>query len=180
MCARNLQRGFTLIELALGGAITAFLLTGVAGLLVSTNGVAQRSHANLSASLTNRRSLERLADLMRGAATTSLAGFNAAGVATAPVFQIVTGLNAGNPVLSLPYTLQWQAVVASTPGITNPGEIVKIQGGVSTRIAANVPAGGFSVTQLGTSVRIHLSTYALMADGETALVSDDAMVCLRN
>src|SRR5262249_54899325 len=113
MRARTRQSGFTLLEMALGGAITAFVLTGVAGLLFSTNGLAQRSHANPPASATTRRSLERLADLMRGAAVTSLTGFNVAGVATTPVFQIVTGLNAGNPVLSLPYTLQWQAVVAS-------------------------------------------------------------------
>jgi hypothetical protein len=180
MRASNRQRGFTLIEMAIGGAVTACILTGVAGLFASSNGLANRSHADLSANLSSRRSLERLTDLLRCASAASITGFDVSGVATTPVFQTVTGLNAGNPVLSLPVTLQWQALTASVPGITNPGQLVKIQGGVATRIASNVPAGGFSITQLGGSLRIHLTTYASMADGETSLVSDDALVRVRN
>ena len=59
------------------------------------------------------------------------------------------------------------------PGYTT-SQLQKLdQGGTIT-------AGGFSITQLGGSLRIHLTTYASMADGETSLVSDDALVRVRN
>jgi hypothetical protein len=51
---------------------------------------------------------------------------------------------------------------------------------VTRCVAQNVPSGGFTVTQSGASLRIHLQTYAPSSSGETVYATSDTTVALRN
>jgi hypothetical protein len=176
---RRRARGVSMFETALGCSVLGSLALASGGVLSSTTGLGRRSHADLMACELNRRGLERVSNLMRSAAWSSLAGFNAGGVATAPQFQLVTGFSGGVVSLGSTNTMQWQTGQRCA-GVTNPGDIVWIVDGVTQRVAEHVESGGFTVTQSGNSLLIHLVTYAPMDNGEVARVSGDTMVQLRN
>src|SRR5687767_3690759 len=89
------ESGLSLVEAVLAAALLALISAGIGGVVSTTSGLANRSHVNLSANQTNRRALETLSDVIRAAAASTLSGFDADGVATAPQFQPVTGSTAG-------------------------------------------------------------------------------------
>jgi hypothetical protein len=173
------MRGVSMVETALALSVLASLALAGGNLLSSTTGVGRRSHADLVANEQNRRGLERASNILRSASGASLSGFNVSGVATALTFQTVTGMTAGAVTLSASATMQWQAGRACA-GVSFPGDIVVTVGGVSARVAEHVASGGFSVTQSGSSLLIHLVTYCPMSNGEVAYVSGDTLVNVRN
>jgi len=171
--------GFTVVETTIAVAISAGLLLGVGITLRTTTRLAERSRMNLVANEENRIALERISNSLRGAVSTTLTGFDVSGVATSPQFRTATGANNGAPILSTVAQLQWQAT-APVKGVANPGEVVLVQDGVSIRVAKRVPAGGFSVTQVGGGLLIHLDTFAPISDGGTSNATGDTFVRLRN
>jgi hypothetical protein len=173
------MRGVSMVETALALCVLASIGLAAGGVMSSTSGLGRRSHADLVANEQNRRGLERASNILRSASGASLAGFNVAGVASTLTFQTVTGMTAGAVTLSAAATMQWQAGRACA-GVASPGDIVVTVGGVSTRVAEHVAAGGFSVTQSGSSLLIHLVTYCPMSNGEVAYVSGDTLVSVRN
>ena len=145
----------------------------------ATSGLANRSHVGLSANQTNRRTLETLSDVIRPAASSTLSGFDAHGVATAPQFQPVTGAVAGMRQLGPVTRVEWRAT-APVQGIANAGELVVVRSGVAKRVPGIVPSGGFTVTLAGSALHIHVQTAAVTTSGATTLVSGDTSVTLRN
>jgi len=173
------MRGVSMFETALALSILASIGVAAGGVMSSTSGLGRRSHADLVANELNRRGLERASNMLRSASGASLSGFNVSGVATTLNFQTVTGMTAGAVTLSPAATMQWQAG-RPCAGVSFPGDIVVTVGGVSTRVAEHVASGGFSVTQSGSSLLIHLVTYCPMDNGGVAYVSGDTLVSVRN
>ncbi len=179
---RRLRRsaGFSMVESAVALAFFAGLAAAMGGVFATTTGLTNRVHADVSSGLSNRRSLEHIADLLRGASGDTMSGFDATGVATTLRFQWVTGMSGNLPVYSSTATLKWSATPTSVTGVSSPGEVVMEQGGVTRRVAARVPSGGFYVTQSGNGVSIHLETYAPLVNGGVSRASGDTFVSLRN
>jgi len=172
-------RGVSMLETTVACSVLASMALAVGGVMNSTQGLASRTHAELVASEKNRRGLEHIADILRSGSVGSLSGFSGFGVATAPQFNPVVGMAAGAPTLGPATTLQWQAGPACN-GVANPGQIMMTAAGVTRCVAQNVPSGGFTVTQSGSSLRIHLQTYAPSSNGETVYATGDTTVALRN
>jgi hypothetical protein len=177
--ARRREAGLSLLEAVLVAALLALISAGIGGVVSATGGLANRSHVGLSANQTNRRTLETLSDVIRPAATSTLSGFDAHGVAVAPQFQAVTGTTGGARQLGPVTRVEWRAI-APVHGVTNPGELVVVRGAQTNRVPGCVPAGGFNVTLAGAALHIHVETAAVTAAGDTTLVSGDTSVTLRN
>jgi hypothetical protein len=174
MRARHRQSGSSIVEIALAMAFFATLLASFFAVYGSTQRMANRTRALLQAENDEERNLSVIANLLRGAALATLGGFDAGGVATAPTFQVVTGVDAaGVRVLGTVQGLSWRANANAVDGIANPGEIA---------LASRVPLGGFRVTRSANSLRVTLTTYSAMNDpGRTAAtVTRDISVSLRN
>jgi len=176
---RRRARGVTMIEAALACAIIGSLALASGGVLSSTTRLGRRFHADLMACELNRRGLERIANILRSASSDSLAGFNGSGVATAPQFTLVTGIANGVVSFSSTTTMKWQAGNKCS-GVSNPSDIVALVDGVAMSVAKHVEPGGFTVTRSGSSLLIHLVTYAPMDNGEVARVTGDTLVNVRN
>jgi hypothetical protein len=183
MRARHRQSGSSYVEIALAMAFFATLLVSFFAVYGSTQRMANRTRAILQAENDEERNLSVIANLLRGAALATLGGFDAGGVATAPTFQVVTGVDAaGVRVLGTVQGLSWRANANAVDGIANPGEIALTQDGVIRTLASRVPLGGFRVTRSANSLRVTLTTYSAMNDpGRTAAtVTRDISVSLRN
>ena len=115
----------------------------------------------------------------RSASATSLSGFNVYGVATAPQFNPVTGMTAGSVTLGPTTTIQWQTGAACS-GVANPGNIVMVANGVTTRLVPRVASGAFTVTKAGTALTIHVVTYSPIEGGGVAYETGDTTVAVRN
>jgi Tfp pilus assembly protein PilW len=179
MRTRSSRSGFTLIETTIAAGLSLLIALGLGTVVTVANRLAERSRANTQASQEHRRGLEHIANALRSASWDTLTGFDGAGVATAPAFQTVTGSSGGNPTLSSTAQIQWQAT-PPVRGVTSPGEVVLTQDGVSIRLAERVPSGGFSVTELGAALQIHLETFAPLPNGEIARATGDTLVLIRN
>jgi len=183
MRARHWQSGSSFVEIALAMAFFATLLVSFFAVYGSTQRMANRTRVLLQAENDEERNLSVIANLLRGAALATLGGFDAGGVATAPTFQAVTGVDAaGVRVLGTVQGLAWRAHANAVDGIANPGEIALTQDGVTRTLASRVPLGGFRVTRSANSLRVTLTTYSTMNDpGRTAAtVTRDISVSLRN
>ncbi len=173
------RSGVTMLEVVVSIAIFTSLIAGIGAILSSMIGLSERSRAGLAASEGNRVALERISNVLRGADAASLAGFNGSGVAVTPQFCTATGMASGARTLSTVATLQWQPA-APARGVANPGDVVLVRDGVPVRVAAHVPAGGFSVTRRGDSLLVHVETFAVQVSGDPSHASGDALVRLRN
>lgn len=171
--------GVTVVEATFAIAISTGLFLGIGATLGTTTRLAERSRGDLQASEENRWALDRLGNALRGAAADTMTGFDVSGVATAPRFSTVPGMAAGVRTLSTAATLQWQATPA-VGGVTSPGQVVRVQDGVTTVVAKRVPSGGFTVTQVGGGLLIHLESFAPMSNGEISHAAGDTFVRLRN
>jgi type II secretory pathway component PulJ len=183
MRARRRQSGSSLVEVALAMAFFIALLASFFAVHGSTQSMANRTSALLRAEGDAERDLSLIANLLRGAAFSSLGGFDAAGNSTAPTFQEVTGVDAaGVRVLGPVQTLAWRAAANPVDGIANPGEVTLTQNGVTRTLASRVPLGGFRVTRTANSLRVTVTTYCTMNDpGRTAAtVAGNISVSLRN
>jgi prepilin-type N-terminal cleavage/methylation domain-containing protein len=177
---RRTQAGFTLIEvgvvmLILGGAFAVF-----ANVFTSSENLAEDSRAMLRAHEDLRRNLEAVANVVRGVDIDTLGGIDAQGVSKQPTFQRVTGADMIGRTYDAVETIYWVAATQGVDGIANPGRVVHVKSGVTTLLADRVPKDGFWVTLDGTTLVIHLTTYASTSARRTATVSGKTAVSFRN
>jgi hypothetical protein len=176
-------RGVSMVETSVATSVLASMTLAAFSVMGATNDLGQRSSADLAACMENRRALQHIANVLRSASFSSLAEFDAHGNATAPQFKLVLGQSGGavshGPTTTLRWRAGWRAGSACA-GVANPGSLVLQRGGATVPIAAHVPQGGFTVTQVGGTLRIHLETYSPMGNGEVAHASGDTTVAIRN
>ena len=177
------QNGSTLVEAVFVTALFVSLMASFISVYATTSSFSARSSVQMRANEEHQRNLDAIANLLRGAAISSLAGFDAGGTSTAPTFQVVTGADAtGARVLGPAQTLGWRTTGGNVHGVQNPGEVTLTVNGVTTALASRIPKGGFLVTRSANTLRITLSTFYTMSDAEqtAATVSGDVSVSLRN
>src|SRR5262245_25970537 len=179
-CLRRRTAGFTIIEMVFTIAIFSAISVWFARTLTATTSLSADSVLVLRAQEEHRRNLDSLANALRGASYASLTGFDATGTSTAPGCSCATGYEAGGAVLDAPMQLSWQATKLPVRGVTKPGEVVGVQGGVTKKLATRVPSGGFKAILVGNTMRIQLTTYYSTSAGKTVTVSGEASVSLRN
>jgi type II secretory pathway pseudopilin PulG len=183
MSANRRNSGNTLVEVVFVTALFVSLLASFVSVYHTTSSFSARSTAVMRANEEQQRNLEAIANLMRGAAVSSLGGFDPNGISTAPSFQVVTGVDAaGNRVLGPAQTLSWRATGGNIHGVPNPGEVTVSIGGVQTTLASRIPNGGFRVTRTANTLRVTLSSFYTMSDIDqtVATTSGDVSVALRN
>ena len=173
------QHGVALFETALAAVAAAVLGLGFQGVVSSSDGLSSRTSAQGRAYATHRRALEGIGNTLRGADAETLSGFDLLGVANSVQFQKVTGITSTARLLAPAATITWQST-APVEGLIDPGEIVLVEGTTRTTLATRVPRGGFTVTDVGTGLRIHLETCTPIAKGETARANGDLFVSFRN
>ncbi|HEX6812595.1 MAG TPA: hypothetical protein VF384_13295 [Planctomycetota bacterium] len=174
------EAGFSMVE-AIVAAAVASVLTAVFAMTFSTSsGNWGWSTVALKAHEDHRRNLDAIATALRGAAASSLTGFDASGTSTKPSFRCVTGINAGGLVLDAPSEISWRACAESVEGVTSPGELILTHGAEQRVIARRVPAGGFRATLLGSTLRITLTTYSSGTRKRLAMLTGDTSLALRN
>ena len=177
------QSGSTLVETVFVSALFVSLMASFLSVYSSTSSFSARSSTQMRANEEHQRNLDAIANLLRGAALSSLAGFDAAGTSTAPTFQVVTGADGtGARILGPAQTLGWRTTGGNVHGVQNPGEITLTVNGVTTPLASRIPKGGFLVTLTANTLRVTLTTFYTMSDAEqtAATVSGDVSVSLRN
>jgi prepilin-type N-terminal cleavage/methylation domain-containing protein len=179
MSRGRVQAGYTFLEMMVVVAAASLLYLLFVETLSSSSSLARTSRADLQANDDARRSLDVLANTLRGAAWTSLDGFDADDVATQPSFQRVAGSDANGAVLDVVETLRWRAT-ASVDGIVGAGEVVLEKAGAVTVLAPRVPGGGFRVERSGNTLRIFLTTYASTSQRVVTQAAAEALVALRN
>ena len=180
MRSRRTEAGFTMVEVIIATGVASLLMAVFASTFATSAGVSGWSTVSLQAHEEHRRNLDAVANAFRGAATTTLAGFDANGNSTAPTFQCVTGIDETGLVLDSQRSLAWRASTRHPFGVSNPGEVVATQNGATTVLARNVPAGGFRVTLLGRTLRISITTYCAGTEHRLATISGDTSLTLRN
>jgi prepilin-type N-terminal cleavage/methylation domain-containing protein len=182
MRAPRRQPGFTLVELVVVTALFVTMMMIFVSVYHATSSFSNRTSAVIKSNEEQQRNLDVIANLLRGAALSSLAGFDAGGVSTSPSFQLATGADATGRILGPVQTLAWRAAATPLDGVANPGEIALTQNGVTTTLATRVPKGGFLVTRSANTLRVTLSTYYTMSDPDrtVATITGDVSVSLRN
>jgi len=173
------QAGFTIVEMAISVAIFGTVLALLGQTLSASSGLSSRTRVNMRVAEGSRQNLEAISDLLRGGSVTSLTGF-VGGTSTDFTFQCVTGGVAGVPTLGAARQIKWLATTGAVNGVTSPGRVVAIQGGVATTLAPRVPAGGFVVTQQGRTLLVNLTTYYSTSEGRATTRTDRVSVTLRN
>jgi hypothetical protein len=173
------RRGAGLVEAAVSIAVFSGLVLAVVMVLRATTRLSGQSRAKHQAGTENRASLQAVANALRGAAASTLTGFDASNVSAAPRYQTVTGWVLGARTFSAATQIEWRATPA-VPGVANPGEVVLVQSGVTSRLAKCVPSGGFTVTRRGDSLHIHINSFSGTSTREISHASGDAIVRLRN
>jgi prepilin-type N-terminal cleavage/methylation domain-containing protein len=170
---REREAGFSLVEVSVAIGLAGILTVVFAMTLSTAAGNSGWSNVALKVHEEHRRNLDSIATAMRGAAASSLMGFDASGTSSAPSYQCVTGMKAGAPILDAPRQISWRARSESVEGVAKPGELVVTSGGQQTVIARRVPAGGFRATLLGSTLRITLTTYSSGTNDRLAMLTGD-------
>ena len=176
---RRTQAGFTFFEIALVMVILGSAFAVFANVFTSSEGLAEESRAMLRAHEDLRRNLEAVANVVRGVDIATLGGLDGDGASTAPTFQRVTGADMIGRTYDAVETIYWVASPA-VDGIAFPGRVVHEKSGTVTLLADRVPKDGFRVTLDGTTLVIHLTTYASTSARRTATVSGKTAVSFRN
>jgi type II secretory pathway pseudopilin PulG len=180
MRAPQRPSGFSLVEVVVATVMFASLMGTFVAVHETTRDFTSRTYAELRANEEQQRNLAAIANLLRGAAASSLTGFDVSGVATAPSFQAVTGADAAGRILGPVQSLAWRAATTGHVAIANAGEIAVDVGGVKVTIASAVPKGGFVVTRSANTLRVTLTTSFSTSDRTIATVTGDVSVSLRN
>jgi prepilin-type N-terminal cleavage/methylation domain-containing protein len=155
------RRGFTLLEVAIGMAVSTVAMGSVVGLWTASDDLSSRSQVSLRAEAEHRANLATIGALLRDIAPTSLAAFDVNGRSTSPRFKRVTGVSGSTPTLGPEHTLLWQAVSAwgRDDRAAVLGQVVLRVGGVDRVLARRVPEGGFLVERSGRTLSVSLVTY---------------------
>jgi hypothetical protein len=174
------EAGSTLLELIIATGLGT-MLTLVFGTTFATSaGLWGRSTLALRVYEEHRRNLDAVGNTFRGAALSTLSGFDANNNSTAPVWQCVTGIDASGLVLDTARQIAWRASAEKVSGVASPGELVLTQGPAKTVIARHVPSGGFRATLLGNTLRITLTTYSAGTNHQLSQLTGDTSLTLRN
>lgn len=180
MSRRASQAGYTFFEAMVVIAMFTLLVLSFGRVFGSTSGLSTESRANLHAQEDNRRSLEVLANKLRGACWASLTGFAADGTATAPGYKCATGADGSGIILDVAEAMSWRSTSAAVNGVPSPGEVICTKNGVTTVLAPRVPSGGFKVIQSGSALRVQLTTYFSSSQRKVATATSEVSVSLRN
>ena len=180
MKANRKRAGYTLLEMAIVLALTPLLVGAMSRLFGSSDGLVQKSRAELRAHEELRRNLEALANVVRGGDIDSIEGFDATGWATAPAFHRVVGADATGRLTDGEERLAWVATPGTVDEVAHPGVVLHIRSGTSTIVARNVPQGGFRVRLAGGTLLIRLTTFYVTSSRELAHVVGETAVALRN
>jgi prepilin-type N-terminal cleavage/methylation domain-containing protein len=180
MSPRRRDPGFSVFEMMVAIAVLGITMAAFGHGLNASTGLASTSRATLLANDDERRSLDAIASVLRGASFTSLTGFDETGSTTSLTFQRVLGIGSSSLVLDEPETISWRAVTRDWDGITNPGEVALTRGQMTTVIAPRVPGGGFKLTLVGNTLRIDLTTFSSTSQRKVSFSDATTYVSIRN
>jgi prepilin-type N-terminal cleavage/methylation domain-containing protein len=179
--------GFSLVEVVVVTALFASLVGTLVTVHKTTLDFTRRTYAEMRANEEQQRNLAAIANVLRGAAVSSLTGFNVAGIATAPSFQTVTGADAAGRILGPVQSLAWTACTSTEAcgcggGSTasNMGDLELAVGLAKVTLASGVAKGGFVVTKSANTLKVTITTRYSTDDQTTATVTGDVSVSLRN
>lgn len=179
MTPRRARAGFTFFEVVVAGAIAGVLFLLFGQSFTTSSRMGATAHVELMAHDTARRSLDALANVLRGAYWDEL-GLDDAQPSTAVTFQRVTGVaESGAAVLGPPERVEWRAS-AAVDGIARAGNLVHVRGGAESVIAPRVPEGGFRAQLDGTLLLLTLTTFHGVDRQRTSQVTVSCAVALRN
>lgn len=180
MHTHRAESGFSLLELIVASGLAAMLTAALAATFSTSSGLSNRSSTVLRVNEEHRRNLDAVADAMRGAAASTLGGFDAGGNATEPTFQCVAGCDGSGLVLDETCRIWWRPSTIAVTGVEQPGDLVMTQGTVEAVVARRVPAGGFRVSRLGSSLRISMTTFSPGPNQLLETLSGQTSLTLRN
>lgn len=180
MSTRAGQSGFTMVEFVIVAVIMVVVLGVTVSLVGGTQELADDTHAHSRAAKEHRRNLRALSNLLRGADTTTLTGFEGGGVATSLGFQRVTGVGLEERTYGEAERLEWRPSGERIRDVKEPGGVWLVTPTETRLVAKNVPYGGFLVRQEGTTLAIRLTTYYATGGGTTARTTSETAVSLRN
>jgi hypothetical protein len=174
------EAGSTLLEVIVAAGLGTTLTLVFGTTFATSAGLWGRSSVALRVCEEHRRNLDSVANAFRGAALSTLAGFDANGNSTAPTWQCVTGIDANGLMLDETHEISWRADAEKVFGVDRPGELVLVQGAAHAVVARHVPAGGFHATLLGNTLRITLTTFSAGSNHQLSLLTGDTSLTLRN
>lgn len=173
------QRGFTFFETVVVVAAAGLLYMLLGESLSASSGLTRTSRASLQANDDQRRSLDAISGVLRGAAWSTLVGFDVNDQATTVSFQRPVAADVNGAVLGPVETVRWR-VGAAVDGMQTVGEVVHVTGGTTTVLAPRVPSGGFRLERTGTTVKVLLTTFASTSQRAVTQSDAEALVALRN
>lgn len=173
------QAGWTLWETMVAVSLLALVLLVFTELFVTSESLVRDTRAKHRAEETLRRNLEALSNVVRDVALSSVDGFDDDGVATNPTFSRVTGADTTGQIYSALEELQWRPSGVPVRGVTSPGQVLHVRGGVAVLVADRVPDGGFSVWVDGKTLVLEVRTYYVVRD-HLEVVAGSTAVALRN
>lgn len=177
---RSGQSGFTFLEVTLASTIALAALGAVVSLFGSTQNLTQDTRAHVRATSEHRRNLLSLSNLLRNVDIDTLEGFDESGIATEPTFQRVTGADLVDRSYAGVERLVWEPAPGAVWDIDRPGVVSLITPTEKRVVAVNVPAGGFSLRLEGRTLAVRLTTYYSLGDRNTAQVTSETAVSMRN
>lgn len=177
--SRN-TRGYTIVELLLVVGVIPILLAAVGNVFVSSEGLVQKSRANLRAHEELRRNLEAIANVVRDADIDTVGGFDDTGWACQPTFAKVVGADLTDRIYEGPQQLRWVPTAQDVDDVASPGAVVHVNDGTTRIVATRVPEGGFKVRLEGGRLKIRMSTYYATSARQLAQVTGETSVALRN
>jgi type II secretory pathway pseudopilin PulG len=180
MARGSREAGFTLLEVTIATGIGGLLTLVFATTFATSSGLWGRSTVSLRVHEEHRRNLDALANAFRGAAASSLSGFDANNNATEPSWQCVIGIDENGLVLDEVRSISWRATSEQVEGVESPGELVLTQGVTQRVVARRVPEGGFRATLLGNMLRFSVTTYSTGTNHQLSLLTGDNALKLRN
>ena len=174
------QSGFTMVEVAIVAAFTLAGLAVVGSLLGTTEDLTDDTRTQMRSATEHRRNLETLANLLRAVDITTLQGFDEQGVATAPSFRRVSGVDVAERSYLPAERIEWRTAKSAVWGVPRPGALWLVGGSDARLLAKNVPAGGFQLRQEGNTLAIRLTTYYSIGTSRTVHTTGETAVSLRN
>jgi prepilin-type N-terminal cleavage/methylation domain-containing protein len=175
------QAGFTFLEMVIVVSLFSLIVTTFGSVFSTSSNLSAETRARMWAEDDNRRSLDAIANDLRSAAWASLKGFDGSGSATSVTFQPV--LHAASPgvVLDEEETMCWEATSAKVNGVSSPGRVCcKKASGETEVMAPRVPSGGLTMTLLGNTLRIQLTSFYSTSQRRVSTVTSEVELSFRN
>lgn len=181
MTPRRRNAGFTFIEVVVTGAMAGLLFLLFSQSFASSSQLGTTAHMGLMAHDNARRSLDAVANVVRGAYWDTLGELDDTQPTTVLGFQRVVDIStSGAAVLGSDERIEWRAVAGAVDGIAHPGSLVHVTALGGTVIAPRVPQGGFKAVLAGNLLSLQLTTWHGVHAGRVANITLSCAVALRN